>query len=295
MEPESLSSTSHSALIVRQSERACRQLARGHYENFLVASILLPRRLRAPFYSIYAFCRTADDVADESDSPQHAHEGLDRIQEELQATFSGNPPDHSFYPALSHTITTYAMERQPFFDLLSAFRQDQEVNRYESMDQLLDYCSRSANPVGRMILKLAGIDDTQRLELSDQICTGLQLVNFWQDVRRDLLIGRVYLPSQLCDRFDVDESMLSQQTTAKPLRRLLAELCDETEGYFRRGRLLADDVPKWLAKDIKLFIHGGLETLNAIRRIDFDVLRKRPKVGKLTQGKLVLLAVLGRL
>ncbi|OYP31074.1 squalene synthase HpnC [Rhodopirellula sp. MGV] len=285
----------HSASILRQSERACRQLARRHYENFLVASILLPRRLRQPFYNIYAFCRTADDVADESGRPDLALQGLDRIAEGLDALFAGNPPADDFYPALADTVATFNLRQEPFFDLISAFRQDQTVTRYATLEQLLDYCARSANPVGRLVLQLADIRDARRVELSDQICTGLQLANFAQDVGRDYSIGRVYLPSDWCQRHGVTTEMLSQKTTPDGLRRLLREFCDFAESCFDRGMPLADEVPKWLAADIKLFIHGGLETLAAVRRFDFDVLRKRPKVGPITQGRLVLMAILGRL
>ncbi|MCD0458334.1 squalene synthase HpnC [Roseiconus lacunae] len=284
-----------SRLILRHSERYCRRLARSHYENFLVASILLPRRLRQPFYNIYTFCRTADDIADESGDRRLAREGLDRIAADLEDVFAGKPRTEGMFPALHHTIATFAMDRKPFFDLLSAFRQDQEVLEYETLDQLLDYCSRSANPVGRLVLKLAGVTDAEQIRLSDQICTGLQLANFWQDVGRDYAIGRVYLPDQWRQRYGVTRDMLSAGATSEPVRRLLADLCKMTDGYFQRGIVLAEKVPDWLSADIKLFAHGGMETLAAIRRVDFDVLRKRPKVSKLTQGKLILAALLGRL
>ena len=285
----------HSASILRESERVCRRLARRHYENFLVASILLPRRIRQPFYNIYTFCRTADDIADESANQEAAIGGLDEIERSLEATFNGRPPPTGMYPALGSTIATFRLQKKPFLDLLSAFRQDQQVSEYESMGRLLDYCSRSANPVGRMVLQLADVRDDESYALSDEICTGLQLANFWQDVARDLAIGRVYLPADVRARFGVSLEMLRQNSTPRQLRGLLREQCDLTEARFRRGLALAERVPRWLSSDIKLFAHGGLETLNAIRRIDFDVLAIRPKVRKRTQSRLVFAALLGRL
>ncbi len=185
--------------------------------------------------------------------------------------------------------------KQPFDDLLSAFRQDQSKTRYDSFEELLDYCCRSANPVGRIVLKLGESLDAENSLLSDQICTGLQLVNFWQDVARDRAKGRVYLPADEMRRSGVSDRMLDQPTTPGPLRKLLASECQRSEAFFRRGLPLADRVAPWLAKDIKLFAHGGLATLAAIRKIDFDVLRIRPTVGKPTQFGLVCRAMLGRL
>jgi squalene synthase HpnC len=251
--------------------------------------------MRQPFYNIYAFCRTADDLADESASPKIACEELDVLQQKIDQTFAGETPQTGLFPALAHTIARYELPKQPFDDLLSAFRQDQSVNRYDTTVQMIDYCSRSANPVGQLVLKLADAVNETTSKLSDQICTGLQLANFWQDVGRDYENGRIYLPGDARDQFDVTPSMLSQLSTPIPLRRLLAHLCDETEGYFRRGLPLVAHVPAWLASDLKLFVHGGLATLSAIRKIDFDVLRMRPKVGKLQQMTLVARALLGTL
>lgn len=251
--------------------------------------------MRQPFYNIYAFCRTADDTADESPSAESALAGLDRLQSQIDVTFAGSPPPTSFFPALADTIATYQLEKQPFDDLLSAFRQDQHTSVYETTPQLIDYCMRSANPVGRLILQLADSLNEHAVKLSDQICTGLQLANFWQDVARDRQQGRIYIPADARDQFGVQAAMLDQSTTPPAMRKLLAELCDQAEAYLRRGLPLADHVPKWLSGDIKLFAHGGLATLDAIRKIDFDVLRVRPTVGKFRQATLVVRASLGKL
>ncbi len=248
-----------------------------------------------PFYNIYAFCRTADDAADESPSSAVALQRLEELDRGLDGIFRGHPPPHTLFPALAETIATYELPRQPFSDLLSAFRQDQVVYQYATGPELLDYCRRSANPVGHLILGLANACDEENAALSDEICTGLQLANFWQDVARDRKIGRVYLPIDLRHQFGVSEEMLDEEETPPPLRRLLAHLCDQAEGHFHRGLPLCQRVPRWLAADVKLFAHGGLATLDAIRKIDYDVLRIRPKVGKCKQLALVMWTLVGRL
>ncbi|MDV6032639.1 MAG: squalene synthase HpnC [Phycisphaera sp. RhM] len=296
-----MSSGTTPPIELKKSRRYCRQLATSHYENFLVASILLPRRMRQPFYNIYAFCRTADDFADESADERTALAGLDRLQHQIDRLFAGQPPADSqaptegLFPALADTVATYRLDKRPFNDLLSAFRQDQQIKQYESTPQLIDYCSRSANPVGRLVLQLADSLDPTTAALSDEICTGLQLANFWQDISRDHAIGRIYMPADVRERFGVSVSMLAEPSTPPALRELLAFLCDQAENYFHRGLPLVDHVPAWLRSDIKLFAHGGLATLDAIRAIDFDVLRVRPKVGKIKQGLLVGRALLGKL
>ena len=302
-----MSSGTTPPIELKKSQRYCRQLATSHYENFLVASILLPRRMRQPFYNIYAFCRTADDVADESPDERTALDGLDHLQNQIDRVFAGQtpadsrppaenqPPAAGLFPALAETVAAYRLDKQPFDDLLSAFRQDQRTKQYETTPQLIDYCSRSANPVGRLVLQLADSLDPTTAALSDEICTGLQLANFWQDISRDHAIGRIYLPADVRKRFGVSVSMLGEPSTPPALRELLAFLCDQAENYFHRGLPLADHVPTWLRSDIKLFAHGGLATLDAIREIDFDVLSVRPEVGKIKQGLLVARALLGKL
>jgi squalene synthase HpnC len=278
----------------RLAERETRKLAKSHYENFVVASVLLPRRLRQPFFNLYAFCRTADDLADESESPQIAMQKLAEFQDHLDQTYLGHPPNRLFL-ALSGTIREYGLSKCFFDDLLDAFRQDQRQTCYADFDSLLNYCCRSANPVGRLVLQLAGCHDGHNGRLSDQICTGLQLANFWQDVARDFQIGRIYLPADQRDRFGVTESMLGQPSACPELRALLASECERAEGFFRRGLALTRSVPRWLAGDVKLFAHGGMATLQAIRDVDHDVLASRPTVSKWRQGRMVVLAMLGLL
>ncbi|WP_442507863.1 squalene synthase HpnC [Novipirellula sp. SH528] len=283
---------------VKQAERECRRIALSHYENFLVASVLLPRRLKQPFYNVYAFCRTADDLADESATPALALQALERCQTSLDATFAGHPPA-GIFTALANTIEQFRLEKQAFDDLLDAFRQDQQKTRYESFDELLDYCRRSANPVGRIVLKLAAADtDAADLERSDQICTGLQLANFWQDVARDYAIGRIYIPQSELRTWGVSEDMfaemIQQRSTLPELKALIKAECDRARTYFDRGEPLCDHVPKWLGRNLRLIVGGGRATLEAIRAIDFDVIRMRPRVSKATQAGLILRSLIGR-
>lgn len=299
------------------AERFTRRLARSHYENFLVATVLLPRRLKQPFYNVYAFCRMADDLADESPDPQIALDGLADFQSRLDALYGGSSDlaysasgdgdaqsrtekpgngtadAENVFLALAKTVRQFRLPREPFDDLLDAFRQDQVKNRYANMDELLAYCRRSANPVGRIVLRLGECYDEKRAALSDDLCTGLQLANFWQDVRRDFAIGRVYLPFDRMQHFGVEESMLDQTSTPQPLRELLSDQCDLAEDYLNRGSELVRKVPNWIASDIQLFAAGGLETINAIRRVEYDVLRTRPVVSKWRQAWMVVKAAAG--
>ncbi|MEM9644460.1 MAG: squalene/phytoene synthase family protein, partial [Planctomycetota bacterium] len=174
-----------------------------------------------------------------------------------------------------------------------AFRQDQTKTRYASQQELLKYCEKSANPVGRMILGIGGCLDDTNATLSDHICTGLQLANFWQDVARDFQIDRVYLPADAMATHGVTESMLSEDSTPPQLRKCLSEQCDVGERHLRTGLALCERVPNWLSKDVRLFAHGGLSTIQAIRNIDHDVLRQRPRVARRQQLTLMAKACLG--
>ena len=280
--------------VLRQSEKECRRLARSHYENFAIASILLPRRLRQPFYNVYAFCRTADDFADESETPEIATQRLLQFQQHLDSTYAGNPPEDLFV-ALAHTISAFDLPKQLFDDLLSAFQQDQTKSRYANFDELHDYCRRSANPVGRIVLHLVGAFNETNEGLSDEICTGLQLVNFAQDVARDYAIDRIYIPSDEMDAFRVSVGMFDSQTTCREVRDLVQSQTNRATEFLNRGMPLADRVPKWFSSDVRLFVHGGMATADAIRKIGFDVLRIRPKVSKLRQARLLLRVMCGML
>lgn len=272
------------------SRKECKRIATSHYENFLVASVLLPRPLRQPFFDVYAFCRTGDDLADESPDTQTALDGIADYRVQIQRIYEGDPVSGIFV-ALAETIRELSLPRKPFEDLLDAFVQDQSIDRYEDEPQLIDYCRRSANPVGRLVLAMALCDNDENVQLSDQICTGLQLANFWQDVARDFQIGRIYLPSSIMSKFGFDEELIrdgvKNRTTAPPVRQAIAHQCAEARKRFDSGLPLIEKVPSWLSADIELFIRGGMATLNEIEKTDYDVLRQRVRVGKLQQAWMV--------
>ena len=266
-------------LSVAQSQRYCRRLARQHYENFTVASWLLPRNLRQHFCNLYAYCRWADDLADETASPEESL-GLLRWWEQQVGDCYRGQVAHPVFVALAETIREFRIPADPFVDLLVAFRQDQRVNRYETFGELVNYCRYSANPVGRMVLYLGRCFEPERAKLSDSICTGLQLANFCQDVARDWDRGRIYLPLSECRRFQYDESWFSTRQCNDAFRRLLSAMVDEAEGWLRRGLPLVRMVPEPLQLSVALFAHGGLKILDSIRRQNFDVWSQRPTVSK---------------
>jgi squalene synthase HpnC len=265
----------------------CGSLARQHYENFTVASWLLPRELRPHFHSIYAYCRWADDLADETGGGQRSLELLDWWQSQLKSCYD-DQPQHPVFVALRETILQFEIPQQPFSDLLEAFRRDQRQTRYETFDELLDYCRCSANPVGRLVLYLGRCCDEANAQLSDSVCTGLQLANFWQDVARDWQIGRVYLPAESLRRAGYDEAMFERREANDAFRHMLAAEVDRAEEFLRAGRPLIQQVPRSLRLDVALFIAGGLAVLDAIRRVDYDVWSVRPTVSRAGKLKLLL-------
>lgn len=271
----------------RKSRRYCRRLAHSHYENFTVASWLLPRQLRQHFCNLYAYCRWADDLADETGDPRRSLVLLDWWERELRNCYEGQAR-HPVFVALAATVRQFEIPPDPLIDLLVAFRQDQRIRRYEDLGHLLEYCRYSANPVGRLVLYLGRCHTPERVQWSDSICTGLQLANFWQDIARDWKIGRVYLPLTDCRRFGYDEGMFTRQEVNEPLRRLMAAEVDQAEGFLRRGLPLVRMVPPELQLSVSLFIHGGLAILGAIRRQGYDVWTARPEVSRKEKLQLLL-------
>jgi squalene synthase HpnC len=279
--------------VDRASARVyCGRLARGHYENFTVASVLLPRPLLRHFHAVYAFCRWADDLADETGGGARALALLRWWREELLTCYGGQP-SHPVTVALQETILAFDVPAEPFLDLLFAFEQDQLVKRYRSYEQLLGYCQCSANPVGRVVLYLFESYDPESAVLSDSICTALQLANFWQDVARDYAIGRVYLPVEDCARFGYRGEDLGRFTPA--FAELLRFEVDRTRDLFYRGYPLVDRVPVAARADVELFIRGGLAILRKIEARGYDVWGQRPKLAKWEKGALLAGALWHRL
>ncbi len=270
-----------------------RRLAREHYENFHVATFLLPRELRQDFYNVYAFCRWADDLGDEIGDPERSLELLAWWNDELSAMYEGRTR-HPVFVALLETIEKHNIPREPFANLIQAFERDQRQTRYETLDGLLDYCRYSANPVGRLVLHVCGYADEERIELSDFTCTALQLANFWQDVALDFHMGRIYIPLECMERREYSpfhlEHDIKQGQASERFRGLMRELVDHTEELFQRGLPLVRSVDRRLGIDLDLFSRGGMAILEWIRRQDYDVLSRRPALSKPRRMLLLLQA-----
>lgn len=269
----------------------CARLAASHYENFSVVTWLTPRRLRPAFRNIYAFCRWSDDLGDEVGDRGRARELLAWWRGELQAMYGGSPR-HPVMTALAETVEEFAIPIDPFLALISAFEQDQEFTEYETYDQLLDYCTRSANPVGHLVLYLGRSYDAANARLADLTCTGLQLANFWQDVARDLDIGRVYLPREDRARFGYRDDDLHARRFTGRFAELLEFEVRRARELLVGGRALVGRMPRDLSAPVDLFSRGGLAILDRIAAQGYDVLSSRPKLGKLAKLGLIARAFL---
>lgn len=282
------------APTLEQARTYCRELAETHYENFHVASWFLPKALRPHFHAIYAYCRISDDLGDEVGDRAVALALLDLWGRELDACYEGKAR-HPVFVALAETIRACGIPKDPFADLLVAFRQDQTVARFETMDEVLAYCRYSANPVGRLVLYACGEVSEENFRLSDATCSALQLANFWQDVRSDYeQRDRIYIPQQDMRRFGVSDATIAAGVATPEFRALLKQEVQYTRRMFEDGLPLIGRVNRDLALDLDLFSRGGLEILNAIEKRDYDVLSARPSIGKATKIQLALRAVSGK-
>jgi squalene synthase HpnC len=285
------------APTLEEARAWCRHLAEAHYENFHVASWFLPKALRPHFHSIYAYCRVSDDLGDEVGSTAQALALLDLWGRELDACYEGRAR-HPVFVALSETIRACSIPKEPFADLLKAFRQDQTVARYTSMSEVLGYCRYSANPVGRLVLYACGEVTPETIEekfrLSDATCSALQLANFWQDVSVDIAKDRVYIPQDDMRRFGVSDETIASGVATPEFRALLRHEVDYARSLFEQGLALIGMVNRDLALDLDLFSRGGLEILRAIERRDYDVLSARPAISKRTKFALALRALSGK-
>ena len=282
------------APTLQEAQEYCRRLARSHYENFSVASWFLPERLRQHFFNVYAYCRISDDLGDEVGDAGASLRLLDQWEMELNACYDGQPR-HPVFVALAETVRKFEIPKQEFADLLTAFRQDQTVGRYETFHDLLAYCHYSANPVGHLVLYLCGYRDAERRQLSDYTCTALQLANFWQDVSVDFLKGRIYLPLEDLRRFGVSEEAIRAGDNSTAFCEMMRFEVERARQWFAQGLPLAKKVDRKLATDIELFSRGGKEILNAIERQGYTVLGRRPAISKMRKLALVGRAALGKL
>ncbi len=263
-----------------------RWLATHHYENFNVVSWLLPKELHQHFYNLYAYCRWADDLGDEIPDTQRALDLLDWWEQELNDCYEGRP-SHPVFIALRETIVAKDIPKQPFADLLKAFRQDQTVKRYPTWDAVLNYCVYSANPVGRLVLYLCGYRDEQRQRLSDATCTALQLTNFWQDVARDIEKGRIYIPLDAAAAHGLTEAEIVERRFDDRYVNLMKDLIVRTRALFAEGMPLAKMVDTRLSVDLEMFSRGGIAVLDAIEAAGYNTLHHRPSIGKGKQARLL--------
>jgi squalene synthase HpnC len=281
-----------------EAREYCRRLARSHYENFSVASWFLPERLRQHFFNVYAYCRISDDLGDEVGDSAASLLLLEQWENELNACYDDDhsrQPRHPVFVALAETVRKFEIPKHEFADLLTAFRQDQSVGRYETFNDLLGYCRYSANPVGHLVLYLCGYRDSERQQFSDYTCTALQLANFWQDVSADFAKGRIYLPLEDLRRFGVSEAAIRDGENTSAFREMMGFEVERAREWFTQGLPLIGKVERELATDIELFSRGGQEILNAIERQGCAVLGRRPAISKARKLALVARAALGKL
>ena len=281
---------------LEEAKAWCGELTRTHYENFHVATVFLPKKVRPHFESIYAYCRVADDLGDEVADPAVATRLLDAWDSMLDECYDA--PERSMHPvfvALRPTIEQCNLPRQLFHDLLIAFRMDQVKTEYETWDELLEYSHYSANPVGRLVLLVCGYRDEKIALLSDKVCTALQLANFWQDVVEDKERGRRYLPAESMMRFGVEEGQIEGRVFTLEFAAMVQDLVTRTRTMLAEGGEIVRYVDRDLAVTLNLFRKGGDAILDGIVAQDYDTLRGRPVVSKAKKLRLLGGALLEKL
>ncbi len=297
------------SVTLSEAYQYCETLARGHYENFNVGGWITPRDKLPHVYAIYAWCRMVDDLGDESlpTAPAgtaavgrpnatvtaHRRKRLAWWEEELEAIYSGEPT-HPISIAVQHTVASFEIPSEPFHRLIQANLMDQGTGRFDRLDDVVEYCRYSANPVGHLYLYLFGYSDRRRQLLADHTCTALQLTNFWQDVSRDYQErGRVYLPRSDMKRFGVSESEIANREATAEFRALLRYECEIAMRMFRQGAPLVDALDRGSRLPVALFARGGVAVLDAIRRQGYDVLSERPTLSSRRKAWLLASAWLG--
>jgi squalene synthase HpnC len=266
-------------------------LAKNHYENFPVITYFLPKNLRKPVSLLYQFSRTADDIADEG---EWADDERIRKLEEYKNSFSRSlvgKYENDFWKELHTTIIKYALTPKYFFDLIQAFEMDCKKKRFKNFDEVLYYCSHSANPVGRIMLEFINIRDVKAKEYSDNICTALQLTNFYQDVSRDILKDRIYIPLDELEQFNISPEDIKSNIVNEEFRSLIMNQVSRTWKYFEEGRNLIPLLPGNFKRQIKMTIFGGEEILNKIESQNFDVINKRPILRKIDYIKIMIKSI----
>ena len=281
---DSVVSARRASVTVDEAYAQCAALARSHYENFTVASWLLPGDKRPHLNAIYAFCRFVDDLGDEYAGDRLG--ALDEWEADLRRCYDGEPV-HPYLLALQNTIREFDIPIEPFARLVEANRMDQTAKRHRTYQDLELYCRHSANPVGHLVLYVFGYRDEERQRLSDFTCIGLQLANFWQDVARDYGTGRIYLPLEDMERFGYSESELGRGEVTDGFRRLMGFEVGRTRDLFAKGLKLVDTLNGRFKLDVALFSKGGMKVLDAIERRGYDVLSARPTVSRAAKLRLM--------
>ncbi len=280
-------------LTMEQAKAYCSWFTGENSENFSVLSWFLPTKIIPAFEAVYAFCRWSDDLGDEVETPEKSLALLGWWKGELQKSF--DDPSYSKHPilmALSKEAQEHHLPLDLFKRLITAFERDQTKTRFFTRGEVLDYCHLSANPVGEIVLSLFGANNKDNLHLSNCICTGLQLTNFWQDVKRDLDIGRIYLPKEDMDRFGVTEEDLLNRKATEPIRQLIRYEVDWAEDLFLQGQGLPEKVQGSLGEQIRLFLSGGRAILAKIRQGNYQSIELRPTLNKWNKGELVSMGII---
>jgi len=288
-----LKKVSRRSWTVPQAFQFCEHITRDHYENFPVASVLVPRDKRPHVYSIYSFARIADDYADEPGlTTAERIDSLGEWEEHLIDAYRGHA-HHPVFVALRETVDRFEMPIELFQHLLRAFRSDVTTHRYENFEEVLAYCENSANPIGRLILLLFNYRSESTLELSDSICTALQLTNFWQDVSVDLQKDRVYIPLDDIREFAYSEEELFQRSFTPAFRDLMCYQVDRTRQMFAEGRPLLNEVGRDLRRELRLTWKGGARILQKIEEAEYDVLSQRPALSIFDKASLFFSSFVG--
>jgi squalene synthase HpnC len=265
---------------LEEAEQYTRWLSTHHYENFHVVSFLLPKHLHQDFYNVYSFCRWADDLGDEMGDTAESLRLLAWWRGELDAMYAGGETQHPVFQGLRQTVARHDIPKEPFSDLIHAFISDQTTTRYQTYEDVFQYCRYSANPVGRLVLYLCGYRDAERQRLSDFTCTALQLANFWQDVAVDLLKDRVYIPLEVIERHGYTLEELFALKETPQFYAVMREIVDRARLLFLEGLPLVNMVNRRLSLDLDLFSRGGMRVLDKIEQQGYSVLAKRPSISK---------------
>ncbi|MBM32093.1 MAG: squalene synthase HpnC [Chloroflexi bacterium] len=277
----------------KESFEKCSNLAKNHYENFTVWSKLIRKDLLPFFSSIYAFCRITDDIGDESNNKkENILKSLDEWERLLINCYKNNKVNHPYFKALSITIKRFDIPPDNFIKIIDANRQDQIVKSYKNFRLLEDYCTLSANPVGRLILQIMGYNNTEIIKSSDKICTGLQLLNFCQDISEDLKKGRIYIPEEDMKYHKVKKTDFQKSIISPEIRNLIKFEIERTEKFFQEGLNIFLQLKRKDQFPISLFLKGGNKIVKEIKKKEFDTITKKIKISKISKYKILFTSLL---